>query len=152
MPDTEPRTSDVGLVEIEARLERQSLQRGANGSDHGPAAYCRAAAHGGPTGREDRTDPAAPSLEIGLRRGTVEQLKAKTLPATNLRASSALIIPASAGPTIAPAVTAPTTNRASISYSNLRARAPALFAHDPAEKGYPIFRIMLQSLYPLLTI
>ena len=42
------------------------------------------------------------------------QVKANTLPATNLRASSAVIIPASAGVIIAPAVTAPNTKRASM--------------------------------------
>ena len=43
-----------------------------------------------------------------------KQVNANTLPATNLRASSAFIIPASAGATIAPAVTAPNTKRASM--------------------------------------
>jgi hypothetical protein len=43
-----------------------------------------------------------------------KQVKANTLPATNLRASSAVIIPASAGMIIAPAVMVPNTKRANI--------------------------------------
>jgi hypothetical protein len=62
-------------------------------------------------------------------------VNAKTFPATNLRASSAVIIPASAGATIAPAVTAPNTKRANI----------AITPTSPLAAGQ-------MSLYPLLTI
>src|SRR5215475_7056164 len=65
---------------------------------------------------ENCTAPAAP-MSSRMRpapRVPSKQVKANTLPATNLRASSAVIIPASAGATIAPAVTAPNTRRASI--------------------------------------
>jgi hypothetical protein len=60
-------------------------------------------------------------------------VKAKTLPFTNLRASSAFIIPASAGTIIAPAVTAPRTKRASMQLLQLNKSAGA-------------------RLYPVLTI
>ena len=64
-----------------------------------------------------------------------KQVKAKTFPATNLRASSAVIIPASAGTTVAQAVTAPNTKRANIAInSNFTRAAGQMF------------------LYPLLTI
>jgi hypothetical protein len=43
-----------------------------------------------------------------------KQVNAKTLPITNLRASSAFICPARAGVITAPAVTAPNTKRASM--------------------------------------
>jgi hypothetical protein len=43
-----------------------------------------------------------------------KQVNANILPATNLRASSAVIIPASAGMIVTTAVTAPNTKRASI--------------------------------------
>jgi hypothetical protein len=65
-----------------------------------------------------------------------KQVKANTLPDTNLRASSAFIIPASAGTIIDPAVTAPNTKRANMPQLQL----------DPSAG------IRLKFLYPLLTI
>ena len=106
----------VALVEVEAGLERQSLE----GSAHGLAADLQRIA--GQAHMADRTgaanwiEPAAP-ISSRMRpapRVPSKQVNAKTLPATNLRASSAFIIPASAGTTIAPAVTVPNTKRASM--------------------------------------
>src|SRR3954470_13364783 len=48
-----------------------------------------------------------------------KQVKANTLPDTNLRASSAFICPANTGAVIAPAVMAPNTKRANICNSDL---------------------------------
>src|ERR1700712_1897899 len=65
---------------------------------------------------ENWIEPAAP-ISSRMRpapRVPSKQLNANTLPDTNLRASSAFIIPASAGTTIAPAVTAPRTKRANM--------------------------------------
>jgi len=65
---------------------------------------------------ENCTAPAAPisSSTRPAPRVPSKQVNAKTLPATNLRASSAVIWPAKAGTITAPAVTAPKTKRASM--------------------------------------
>jgi hypothetical protein len=65
-----------------------------------------------------------------------KQVKANTLPNTNLRASSAFICPAKAGAIAAPATTAPNTKRASMLQLQL----------DPSAGN------RLMPLYPLLTI
>src|SRR5204863_5469092 len=84
-------------------------------------------------------EPAAP-MSSRMRpapRVPSKQVNAKTLPATNLRASSAFIIPASAGTTIAPAVTAPNTKRASMQQLQLtERRAPVLSEHDLRTKRF----------------
>src|SRR4051812_1774170 len=68
---------------------------------------------------ENWTAPAAPpsSNTRPAPRVPSKQVKAKTLPATNLRASSAVIDPASAGVATVAASTAPNTKRATIGYS-----------------------------------
>jgi hypothetical protein len=65
-----------------------------------------------------------------------KQVKANTLPDTNLRASSAFICPAKAGAIDAPTTTAPNTKRASMLQLQL----------DPSAGN------RLMPLYPLLTI
>src|ERR1700709_1451580 len=62
------------------------------------------------------TEPAAPpsSRIRPAPRVPSKQVKANTLPDTNLRASSAFIMPAHAGTIIAPTATAPTTKRESM--------------------------------------
>src|SRR5579863_8696253 len=65
-----------------------------------------------------------------------KQVKANTLPDTNLRASSAFICPANAGAIAAPATTAPNTKRTSMLQLQL----------DPSAGK------RLMPLYPLLTI
>jgi hypothetical protein len=57
-----------------------------------------------------------------------KHVKAKIFPATNLRASSAVIIPANAGATKAPAVTAPNSKRANILNSNFTMSGGAEFS------------------------
>ena len=129
----------IALVEIEARLERKALDGGADGL---AANLQRIAgqAHMADRARAAELDePAAPrsSRMRPAPRVPSKQVKANTLPATNLRASSAFIIPASAGTIIAPAVTAPKTKRASMSYSNLpRARAPAVYGSFSLPAAY----------------
>src|SRR5882757_4576016 len=79
-------------------------------------------------------DPAAPksSSTRPAPRLPSKQVNAKTLPATNLRASSAFIIPASAGTIIAPAVTVPNTKRASMQQLQLTERG------QPPEVSLPV--------------
>src|SRR5204863_9941357 len=83
------------------------------------------------------TEPAAPrsSMIRPAPRVPSKQVKANTLPLTNLRASSAFIIPASAGTIIAPAVTAPNTKRASMQQLQL------------TERGHPLIGFSLPAAY-----
>src|SRR5215207_9723544 len=94
-------------------------------------------------------DPAAPrsSRTRPAPRLPSKQVKANTLPLTNLRASSAFIIPANAGTTIAAAVTAPNTKRASMQQLQLTERGhPPCLSMTSAENQNPVFRIMQASL------
>src|SRR5438067_12757627 len=140
MPETEPRN------ERSSRLSR--LKHGSNGSPLMEAqTACPRICSVLPGKRTWRIgpeplnwiEPAAPrsSSTRPAPRVPSKQVKAKILPVTNLRASSAFMLPASAGTIIALAVTAPRTKRASmlLLQLNKRARAPAL-----------------RYLYPLLTI
>ena len=98
----------VFLVEIEARLERNALDRRADGL----AADLQRIAGQAACGAPDRSRRTAPRLPRPCRRVSrpaprvpSKQVNANTLPATNLRASSAFIIcPARAGAITAPAV------------------------------------------------
>src|SRR6478672_780886 len=151
MPETDPRN------ERSSRLSR--LKQGSNGNPLSEAHTLWPRTCSVLPGRrtwrigpepENCTDPAAP-MSSRMRpapRVPSTQVKAKTLPATNLRASSALIIPASAGPAIAPAATIPNTIRASMQQLQLTSAGTALYEHDLLEKGSPLFRIMLQVSLP----
>src|SRR5581483_8561265 len=118
MPDTEPRKLRSSFL---SRLKQGSNGRPRSEAQTAWPRTCRVL-----PGRRRRLigpDPencTAPTAPMSSRmrpdpRVPSKQVKAKTLPATNLRASSAVIIPASAGVMIAPAVMVPNTKRASIS-------------------------------------
>src|SRR6476469_8214100 len=82
------------------------------------------------------TAPAAPpsSRIRPAPRVPSKQVNANTLPATNLRASSAFIIPASAGAIMAPAATVPNTKRASMLQLQL------------TEQGYGLYGLFTRCL------
>ena len=77
----------VGLFEVEAGLERHSLQRGAHVSGRGYGAYCRAGGHG-LADLSPRTGPTRQPQVIkdtACAAGTVETGKGETLPAQTAR-------------------------------------------------------------------
>src|ERR1700751_1334130 len=139
MPETDPR-----------KLRSSCLSRLKQGSNGSPLSEAQTACprigsvlpgkHRWRTGPEplNCTAPATP-MSSSIRpapRVPSKQVKTNTLPATNLRASSALICPAKAGAIAAPATTAPNTKRASILSLQL----------DPSAGD------RRKPLYPLLTI
>src|SRR5882757_5997291 len=158
MPDTEPRKVRS------SRLSR--LKQGSNGSPlmEAQTAWPRICSvlPGSRTWRIGPAplnwiDPAAPrsSSTRPAPRVPSQQVKANTLPATNLRASSAFIIPASAGATIAPAVTAPNTKRASMHQLQLHQSAGIrLYLSMDLRATRRVCRegLCYRRLYPLLTI
>src|SRR5882757_8334277 len=140
MPETDPRKL------LSSRLSR--LKQGSNGRPLSEAHTLWPRTCSVLPGRRTRRigpepenwiEPVAPmsSRTRPAPRVPSKQVKANTLPATNLRASSAFIMPANAGTTIAPAVTAPNTKRASMQLLQLTsAGSRSLFEHDPRENAF----------------